>query len=154
MRRRHLLALSAGALAAPALIVRPAHAEMATREVNGYRIRTFDIGMKAGLHDVACDAGSFVWATGQRNGRTWQESYAHSVYPQVLAGREWTAIQTTTASSVCAVLDLLVAGRLPQRGFVKQEDIRLDEFLANRFGRHYERPAPDQVPHAVAPRAA
>jgi saccharopine dehydrogenase-like NADP-dependent oxidoreductase len=79
----------------------------------------------------------FVTATGQRNGRTWQESYAHSVYPQVLAGREWTAIQTTTASSVCAVLDLLVAGRLPQRGFVRQEDIRLDEFLANRFGRSY-----------------
>jgi len=79
----------------------------------------------------------FVTATGQRNGRTWQESYAHSVYPQMLAGREWTAIQTTTASSVCAVLDLLVAGRLPQRGFVRQEDIRLDEFLANRFGRAY-----------------
>jgi virginiamycin B lyase len=68
MRRRHLLALSAGALAAPAVVVRAARAEMTTREVNGYRIRTFDIGMKAGLHDVACDAGSFVWATGQRNG--------------------------------------------------------------------------------------
>ena len=79
----------------------------------------------------------FVTATGQHQGRTWQESYAHSVYPQHLAGREWTAIQTTTASSVCAVLDLLVAGRLPSKGFVRQEDIRLDEFLANRFGRAY-----------------
>jgi saccharopine dehydrogenase-like NADP-dependent oxidoreductase len=56
-----------------------------------------------------------------------QESYAHSVYPLVLAGRQWTAIQTTTACSVCAVFDLLVAGRLPQQGFVRQEDIRLDE---------------------------
>ena len=83
----------------------------------------------------------FVTATGQRNGRVWQESYAHNVYPQVLAGREWTAIQTTTASSVCAVLDLLAAGRLPQRGFVRQEDIRLDEFLANRFGRAYSNDA-------------
>lgn len=79
----------------------------------------------------------FATATGRRHGRIWQESYAHSVYPQVLAGREWTAIQTTTACSVCAVLDLLVAGRLPQQGFVRQEDIRLDEFLANRFGRAY-----------------
>lgn len=68
MRRRRLLTLSAGALAAPALIVRPAQAKVDTREANGFRIRTFDIGMKAGLHDVACDAGSFVWATGQRNG--------------------------------------------------------------------------------------
>ena len=89
----------------------------------------------------------FVTATGLRGGRVWQESYAHSVYPQVLAGKEWTAIQTTTASSVCAVLDLLVAGRLPQRGFVRQEDIRLDEFLANRFGRAY-------AAEAVALRAA
>jgi saccharopine dehydrogenase-like NADP-dependent oxidoreductase len=79
----------------------------------------------------------FATATGLRNGRVWQESFAHSVYPQKMAGREWTAIQTTTASSVCAVLDLLAAGRLPARGFVRQEDIRLDEFLANRFGRAY-----------------
>jgi saccharopine dehydrogenase-like NADP-dependent oxidoreductase len=88
----------------------------------------------------------FVTATGTRSGRIWQESYAHSVYPQVLAGREWTAIQTTTASSVCAVLDLLAAGRLPQKGFVRQEDIRMDEFLANRFGRAY---AAEPVARAV-----
>ena len=68
MRRRHLLALSAGALAAPALIARPARAEIQSRDLHGYRIRTFNIGPQAGLHDVACDAGSFVWATGQRNG--------------------------------------------------------------------------------------
>jgi saccharopine dehydrogenase-like NADP-dependent oxidoreductase len=79
----------------------------------------------------------FATATGLREGRMWQESYAHSVYPQVHAGREWTAIQTTTASSVCAVLDLLAGGKLPGRGFVRQEDIPLDAFLANRFGRAY-----------------
>ena len=95
----------------------------------------------------------FVTATGQRNGRVWQESYAHSVYPQVLAGREWTAIQTTTACSVCAVLDLLAAGRLPQRGLVRQEDIRLDEFLANRYGRAYARDAAATTAAAVALRA-
>jgi saccharopine dehydrogenase-like NADP-dependent oxidoreductase len=96
----------------------------------------------------------FVTATGVRNGRVWQESFAHSVYPQVLAGREWTAIQTTTASSVCAVLDLLAAGRLPQKGFVRQEDIRLDEFLANRFGRAYSADAGSKGSVAVALRVA
>ena len=96
----------------------------------------------------------FVTATGVRNGRTWQESYAHNVYPQVLAGREWTAIQTTTASSVCAVLDLLAAGKLPQRGFVSQEDIRLDDFLANRFGRAYANAPAVPATDAVALRAA
>ena len=68
MRRRQLLALSAGALATPALVASPARATVETRELNSYRIRAFDIGAKAGLHDVACDAGQFVWATGQRNG--------------------------------------------------------------------------------------
>jgi saccharopine dehydrogenase-like NADP-dependent oxidoreductase len=95
----------------------------------------------------------FVTATGLRNGRIWQESFAHSVYPQKLAGREWTAIQTTTASSVCAVLDLLAAGRLPARGFVRQEDIRLDEFLANRFGRAYAADAGRPLAAGVALRA-
>ena len=95
----------------------------------------------------------FVTATGTRNGRQWQESYAHSVYPQVLAGKEWTAIQTTTASSVCAVLDLLVAGRLPAKGLVRQEDIRLDEFLANRFGRAYSADAGTKAEESVALRA-
>jgi virginiamycin B lyase len=68
MRRRHLLALSAGALAAPAIVARPARAAVHTRELNGFRIRAFEVGSKFGLHDVACDASSFVWATGQRNG--------------------------------------------------------------------------------------
>jgi saccharopine dehydrogenase-like NADP-dependent oxidoreductase len=35
------------------------------------------------------------------------------------------------------MLDLLAAGRLPQAGFVKQEDVPLDAFVGNRFGRVY-----------------
>lgn len=35
------------------------------------------------------------------------------------------------------MLDLLAAGRIPTRGFVRQEDIGLDAFLSNRFGYPY-----------------
>ena len=35
------------------------------------------------------------------------------------------------------MLDLLAQGRLPSRGFVKQEEIGLADFLANRFGGYY-----------------
>jgi len=52
----------------------------------------------------------------------------------VLAGRLRSGIQVTTASSACAMLDLLAHGRLPQRGFVRQEDVALGDFLGNRFG--------------------
>ena len=68
MRRRHLLALSAGALAAPALIAQPARAAVETRELHGYRIRTFSVRPGSGSHDVACNADGSVWFSGQRDG--------------------------------------------------------------------------------------
>jgi saccharopine dehydrogenase-like NADP-dependent oxidoreductase len=36
------------------------------------------------------------------------------------------------------VLDLFVQGALPKRGFIRQEQVALEDFLANRFGRAYE----------------
>ncbi len=48
-----------------------------------------------------------------------------------------SGIQITTAGSICAVLDMLAQGKIPTKGFVRQEDIALDAFLANRFGHYY-----------------
>lgn len=79
----------------------------------------------------------FVTVTGQRHGRLMQETYANKVYASEVAGRLMSAIQITTATSICVVLDLLATGALPAKGFVRQEDIALDAFLANRFGAHY-----------------
>jgi len=76
----------------------------------------------------------FVTVSGWRDGRLMQETYARKIYAQVLAGRLRSGIQVTTASSACAMLDLLAHGRLPQRGFVRQEDVALGDFLGNRFG--------------------
>jgi saccharopine dehydrogenase-like NADP-dependent oxidoreductase len=56
---------------------------------------------------------------------------------------ERSAIQVTTAAGICGVLDLLAERRLPQQGFLRQEDVPLQEFLANRFGKIY---APRQRP--------
>jgi saccharopine dehydrogenase-like NADP-dependent oxidoreductase len=33
--------------------------------------------------------------------------------------------------------DLLVEGKLPRKGFVRQEEAKLSDFLGNRFGRYY-----------------
>jgi saccharopine dehydrogenase-like NADP-dependent oxidoreductase len=81
----------------------------------------------------------FVTVSGRKDGRLVQETYAHKVYSGPVAGRMHSAIQITTAASICAALDLLATGSLPARGFVKQEEIGLDAFLANRFGRYYAR---------------
>jgi saccharopine dehydrogenase-like NADP-dependent oxidoreductase len=83
----------------------------------------------------------FVTVSGMREGRLLQDSYVRKVYSQALAGRMRSAIQITTASSLCAMLDLLATGRLPQAGFVKQEDVPLADFLANRFGSVYAKQA-------------
>jgi saccharopine dehydrogenase-like NADP-dependent oxidoreductase len=79
----------------------------------------------------------FLTASGLRNGRSSQESIAIQVRAREFSGHWRTAIALTTAASVCAVLDLLLQHRLPQRGLVRQEDIPLREFLANRFGSVY-----------------
>jgi saccharopine dehydrogenase-like NADP-dependent oxidoreductase len=35
------------------------------------------------------------------------------------------------------VLDLLLEGKLPQKGFVRQEDVDYEAFTNNRFGKYY-----------------
>ena len=81
---------------------------------------------------------TFCTVTGWRRGLLVQKSDARKIYHQFIGGEEWSAIQITTSAGLCAVLDLHVAGRLPKRGLVRQEQVSLDEFLANRFGQWYD----------------
>ncbi len=76
----------------------------------------------------------FVTVTGMRQGRLTEENYVKKIYNGDVMNRKKSAIQTASAAAVCAMLDLLREGKLPQRGFVRQEDIALSDFLANRFG--------------------
>jgi saccharopine dehydrogenase-like NADP-dependent oxidoreductase len=80
----------------------------------------------------------FVTATGMREGRLTQESYAKKIYAKEIRGHLMSAIQITTAAGICAMVDLMFDGQLPQQGFVRQEMCDLAPFLKNRFGRHYE----------------
>jgi saccharopine dehydrogenase-like NADP-dependent oxidoreductase len=79
----------------------------------------------------------FVTATGKRAGRLTQESYASKIYSREINGTTWSAIQVTTAAGVCAMVDLMRENGLGLKGFVRQEDVPLDKFMANRFGRYY-----------------
>lgn len=97
-------------------------------------VRLFDNALPYTTEDVVLIV---VTATGQRDGRLCQESRVQKVYAAELGGTTWGAIQITTAAGVCAVLDLHVQGQLPASGFVRQEEVDLDAFLANRFGRHF-----------------
>jgi saccharopine dehydrogenase-like NADP-dependent oxidoreductase len=78
----------------------------------------------------------YVAITGKQDGELREENYVNKVYPQKIAGRLWSAIQVTTASGICAVVDVVLSEGTRQ-GFVRQEDFRLHTILENRFGRHY-----------------
>ena len=94
----------------------------------------FENALPATMQDVVI---IFVTVSGRKDGRLVQETYANKVYSAVVAGKMRSAIQITTAGSICAVLDMLAQGGLPGSGFVSQEEIGLADFLANRFGHHY-----------------
>ncbi|NND82584.1 MAG: saccharopine dehydrogenase family protein [Gammaproteobacteria bacterium] len=82
----------------------------------------------------------FINVSGIKNGQLVQESYANKIYNHRMSGQTWSAIQITTAAGICAVLDLQAEGKLPKKGFVRQEDVVFDDFINNRFGQYYRRP--------------
>jgi saccharopine dehydrogenase-like NADP-dependent oxidoreductase len=79
----------------------------------------------------------YVAVTGRQSGELREENYVSKIYPQMIAGRLWSAIQVTTAAGVTAVVDLALKTPGRYRGFVRQEDFSLVDVLDNRFGRHY-----------------
>ncbi len=96
----------------------------------------FEHALPITLQDVVL---VFVTVSGMRQGRFMQETYAHKVYAREMFGQVWSAIQITTASGICAMVDLLRQGKLPQKGFVRQEDTLFSDFIKNRFGANYAR---------------
>jgi len=124
----------------------PGHAAIMKMLLNDLRLRDrrgvlkdiLEHALPATMQDVVI---VFVTVSGLKGGRLVQETYANKIYAQERAGQMLSAIQITTASGACAVLDLLVQGRLPQAGLVRQEEIALADFLANRFGRVYAQDA-------------
>ncbi len=80
----------------------------------------------------------FCTAIGTKAGRFEQVTDARKVYHGSYLGLDASAIQITTAAGITAVLDLHATGQLPtKQGFVRQEEVPLSQFLANRFGHAY-----------------
>jgi saccharopine dehydrogenase-like NADP-dependent oxidoreductase len=79
----------------------------------------------------------YAAVTGKQEGELREENYVNKIYPQVIAGRLWSAIQVTTAAGITAVVDLVLQHPDKYSGFVAQEQFALPDILANRFGRYY-----------------
>ncbi|WP_133127314.1 saccharopine dehydrogenase family protein [Legionella nagasakiensis] len=79
----------------------------------------------------------YVTVEGIKEGELTEKSYVKKVYPKTIRGLEWSAIQISTASGVCAVVDLVLGQANEHHGIILQENFRLADILANRFGQHY-----------------
>ena len=79
----------------------------------------------------------YIAVTGYQEETYMEESHVTKIYPQVIAGQRWSAIQVATASGICGVFDYLVTQDQLKPGFIYQEQVPLDAFLANRFGQLY-----------------
>jgi saccharopine dehydrogenase-like NADP-dependent oxidoreductase len=120
----------------------PGHAAIMKALLNDLRLRDrrdllkdiLENSVPATLQDVVI---VFVTVSGLKDGHLVQETYANKIYARQMGGRIVSAIQITTASGICAVLDMLASGALRAKGFVRQEEITLADFLANRFGSAY-----------------
>jgi len=76
----------------------------------------------------------YASVTGTKDGGFFEENYVKKIYPQCIKGTLWSAIQVTTASSLCCVLDLVLKNQARHHGFITQESVPLKDFLANDFG--------------------
>jgi saccharopine dehydrogenase-like NADP-dependent oxidoreductase len=80
----------------------------------------------------------FVTVSGLRDGNLVQEVFARKIFADRSETNPLSAIQITTAAGICAAVDLFREGQLPQSGFIRQEQVELPAFLANRFGKAYQ----------------
>jgi saccharopine dehydrogenase-like NADP-dependent oxidoreductase len=78
-----------------------------------------------------------VSAEGLQDGRLNRTEFVRSYYPMSIGSRTWRAIAWTTSSSVCAVIEMVSNGTLPDRGFLRQESVPLDAFFATANGQRY-----------------
>ncbi|MEM7464557.1 MAG: saccharopine dehydrogenase C-terminal domain-containing protein [Pseudomonadota bacterium] len=75
-----------------------------------------------------------VSAEGEIDGQLFREEFVRSFRPIEIGGKHRTAIAWTTSSSAVAVVELVRAGVLPQKGYLKQEDINLDMLAQTTAG--------------------
>lgn len=79
----------------------------------------------------------YVAVEGMKHGELIEKSYLKKIYPVSIRGLEWSAIQVSTASGVCSVLDLVLTKKDVFHGLVLQENFKLSDVLGNRFGHYF-----------------
>jgi saccharopine dehydrogenase-like NADP-dependent oxidoreductase len=120
----------------------PGHCEQIRLLMNGLKLnhdrdtfkRILENAVPQTLQDVVI---IYAAVTGFQDGEFREENYVNKVYPEVVAGRLWSAIQITTAAGICSVMDIVLSQEGKHSGFIAQEEFSLKNILDNRFGEYY-----------------
>jgi saccharopine dehydrogenase-like NADP-dependent oxidoreductase len=78
-----------------------------------------------------------VSAEGIIDGALRRKEFVRAYHPIEAASARRTAIAWTTSASAVSVIEMVRAGKLPAKGFLKQEEIPLAPFLATTTGRFF-----------------
>ena len=78
----------------------------------------------------------YVYAVveGWQDEKLFRDEYFKEFHPLEIEGKSWRAISWTTAASIVGVIEMVADGKLPDKGFIKQEDINLEDFLNTATG--------------------
>jgi len=120
----------------------PGHCEQIRLLMNGLKLnhdrptlkRILENAVPQTLQDVVI---IYAAVTGLQDGELREENYVNRVYPEMVSGRLWSAIQITTAAGICSVMDLVLSNPSKHSGFIAQEEFGLNDILDNRFGEYY-----------------
>ena len=82
----------------------------------------------------------YVYAVveGWKNEKLLRSEYYKAFSPMEIDGKHWRAISWTTAASIAAVIEMVDNGSLPNKGFIKQEEIPFDKFLNTENGQFFK----------------
>jgi len=75
-----------------------------------------------------------VSVVGTQKGLLTQQTYTKTIRHGILAGAERSAIQIITASSAASVAELVIQGKMPHSGHVRQEEIDFKAFCETPYG--------------------
>ncbi len=99
-------------------------------------IKVFSRSVPATLDDVVIIS---VRALGYDRGKFMEKTYWRKIHGRYIGNLFFTGIEVATAAGVCGIVDRVLHGKLPARGFIKMEDVSFNGFMETAFGKYYAR---------------
>jgi saccharopine dehydrogenase-like NADP-dependent oxidoreductase len=75
---------------------------------------------------------------GKQNDVLMEECYLKKIYSDHIEGEMWGAIQITTANSLAAIVNIVLANPGKYHGFIQQESFDINDITKTTFGKIYE----------------